>query len=794
MSIITDLVTKFRNERPEAKLGQQLYAIPQKDNKMIKSQEYYYYTPSRIRTAVDFKCEACLELNYVKFKEVTAKQYKDIQTSIHGLEELFEKDYIFPFLVFINGRMVRWEYISLICVTEKYYLLIRGMDQTIFDDYFFGTMQSFNIVYLPDNVIYKDGGFEMTDRTLFAFDEYGAIVKSGTARTVIDSKDPGVSISAADLTDSPYYEISDQIQYSYFADNICVFNNGLYDGLNDIEVIGNIAQINDGNLGSGDQLYVRAFYNSGMATPSYNNISRVNASYIKDDIIETFKTPGRYAYMEYLKIPFDLKMNRDISYEKNRSISLDTIAQYNPLFFNEYYMSQKEFITIEVDFDWVIEHLDEDGNLRLPRRFEYGTEFCLIIFVNGELYKYYRNSKYENGFFICPIQGMLKDDTIEIMYFKNAKDYAYHMNIDEEEPYLPLDVDYYYIDGDTRIFARETPNKYFTYPSIYEGLHHFPVNYSFEYDTDVKRFRVRFDDNFFYGKDLMMTSSKRFVFHSELIQLENGVEGETEANFFKIDLDDKFMYCNEYDRYLVFYNGRRLMNDHYRLVLPCRDTTPFTKFQIYLAIPLHHGDRVEIFYLPHHFNDIYEATGDLNAYGLITIPKNKLPFVLDKHLFTFWLNGKKVPGSAIANIDSTKVQLVKDQESLKTLRVTCMITDKEEYNELKDRFYNMESLWDKIIKTVDDPLELLGIHPPVFTNTEANFFGDVVLTEAIAKEVIRDWYVCNPGVDVTQSFIYDYFDVDQSIVSGYDPAGALILEVANAENAHNFDVDRPYDD
>lgn len=792
MSIVTDLVTKLRNERPEAKLGQQLYAIPQKDNKMIKSQEYYYYTQSRVRTAVDFKREVCLELNYVKFKELTAKQYKDIQGSTHGLEELFQKEYLFPFLVFINGRMIRWEYISLICVTEKYYLLIQGIDQDIFDEYFFGTLHSFNIVYLPDNVIYKDGGFDTTARTLFAFDEAGGIVKEGNARTVIDSKDPGVSISAADLTDNPYYEISDQIKYSYFADNICVFNNGVYDGFNDISVIGNIAQINGGNLGASDNLYVRAFYNTGMATPSYNNISRVSASYIKNDIIDTFKHPGRYAYLENLKIPFDLEMNRDISYEENRSISLDTIAKYNPLFFNEYYMSQKEFINIEVDFPWIINHLDEDGNLRIPRRFEYGTEFFIIIFVNGELYKYYRNSKYENGDFICPIQGILKDDIIEIMYFKNAKNHAYDMIIDQDEPYLPLDVDYYYIDGDTRIFARETPNNYFEYPSIYEGKHHFPVEYSFEYDTDAKRFRVRFTDDFYYGKELMLTSSKRFVFHSELIQMENGIEGETEANFFKIDLGDKFMYCNEYDRYLVFYNGRRLMNDHYRLVLPCRDTTPFSKFQIYIAMPLHHGDRVEVFYLPHHFNDIYEATEDLNNTGLITIPKHKLPFALDKHLFTFWLNGKKIPSSALQNIDSTKVQLIVDQESLKTLRVTSMITDKAEYEELKGRFYNMESLWDKVIRQVGDPLKLLDITTPTLTNTEANFFGDVVLTEAIAKEVIRDWYVCNSGVDVTKPFMYDYYDT-QSMSSGYDPAGALLLEVADGGNPNNFEIERPYD-
>ena len=40
MSLITDLVTKYKSERPEAKLGQQLYAIPQKANDMIDGQDF----------------------------------------------------------------------------------------------------------------------------------------------------------------------------------------------------------------------------------------------------------------------------------------------------------------------------------------------------------------------------------------------------------------------------------------------------------------------------------------------------------------------------------------------------------------------------------------------------------------------------------------------------------------------------------------------------------------------------------------------------------------------------------
>lgn len=789
MSTVIDLITKFKSERPEAKLGQHLYAIPQRDDEMIHSQAFYYYVGSRRRVAVDFKKEICLHLNHLKIKDIGPRKYKAFQESMTPLENLISNEYVFPFLLFINGRMIRWEYITVIVTTERYDLLIRGMDQSIFDAYFSGVIESAFVIMLPDSITYKDGGFPINNRTLFAFDNDGLLVSSGEARTVIDNYDYDVAITGADL-DIPYHIISEDNRYSYFLENVFVFNNGLYVGNDDTSILSSIVKINGGDLGGGDNFHLRAFYNTSMATPSYNNISRVSFNGIKDAVMESLRYGTTPLWLDLLKVPFDITMDRNKSYEDNRMDALRNIAEYNPLFFNEYYMQQRDFMSIQVDHQWLLDHRDEDGNLRLPRRFNDGADNFLVVLVNGELYEFYRNHKYDFEYFLCPIQGIKEDDVIEIWYFMNAKNFTLDMNISEAEPYLPLDTDYYYIEGESVVYSKLSHTDYFKFDG--SGDQHFPIEHRYEYDEATKKFRLRFNETFYYGKDLTLAYSNRFAYKPFVISLP---DGQTEANFFKLDLGTTFNYCNEYDRYLVFFNGRRLMNDHYRLVIPCRESTPFTKFQIYMAIPMKHGDRVEVFYLPHHFNDIYQATEELNATGLITVDKDKLPCVLDKHLFSFWVNGKKIPNSDIVNFDSNKVQLIKDQETLKTLRVTLMITDKEEYDELKNLFHRTaDPIWDMVIKNHHNPYELLGLDVPIFTNIEDDFFGDNVDTYAIMRELVRDWYQCNPIVDITGPFVYDYLDLDQSIILGIDPAGNTLLDVADANLENNLDVDRPYDD
>lgn len=785
-----DLITMYKSERSEAKLGQQLFAIPRKENDMIQSQVFYYYVGDRRRTAVDFTCEICLHLNYLKTKSVTARQYLALQESTTPMEDLINNDLIHPFLLFIGGYFIPWENITVIASQEEYDLLVHGLSAEYFDkingdD---GVIESAYVIGLPDSIEYRQGGFAITDKTLFAFNEAGEFITSGEGYICIENFEANVDLIDQTVTNTSFI-FSDDPMYKYFPENVFVFTDGKYDGDADAKILATAAYLYNGQLPTANNIHCRIFHNTKITTPTYDNIRKLSITNNSEQIIGTLTGNNPSDYVEKIANSFDPSMSRDKNFTTNKTEYLDYLAAYDSALFNRVYQSNKDFIELEVDYNWVMTHRDEDGYLKIPRRFQDGINYYIIIMVNGELYEYYRNHKYEFGYFYCPVQNIVDGDSIEIMYFKSARNFEISAKITADQTYMNLDKDIY--NTDLRIFSSYTEDTYFTFPS--DGIQQFPVEYTLEYDPDnSKLLRVRFTNTAYYGKNVTLCSSRRFKYF--LFNAEASEDPNAPA-YFSIDLGNKFNYCNEYDRFLVFYNGKRLINDLYRLILPNRTTTPFYKAMIYLCVPINAGDRVEVFYLPHHFVDIYdkEADNDLPENGVIQLNKDLLSFSLDKELCSVWINCKKLPPSAIVNVGSNKLQVVTNQTSRKDVRVTTMIGDEDLYEEFKTRFETVTSVWDEALSlATSDPSILMGLNQPIIEDTDPEAFPDIIPTTAIMHEIIRDWYMANEVVDTTKPFVYDYDDVDQSDIIGTDPAGNTLLGAADSNREDNLDVNRPW--
>lgn len=1040
---LIELVTRYKEANPESKLNQQLYAIPQKETDMIADQLVYYYGVDRYQIALDSTAEFGFKLNWLKMKSMTALEYKDIQDSYTNMETLISEEKIYPFLLFANGRMIRWEYIYISILQERYELIVQGMNTVTFSEYFKGQISDIQVVMLPDGIEYKDGGFDIGDTTMFAFDEYGLCVESGEARTVIDNYDDTVSIISVNPT-AGVFTFTDDNSYEYFAENICLFTDGLYTVDDTLSVLSNTAMILQNQIDSDASYHVRVFHNKNT-DPSYSNICNVVYSAIESNVHATIAEISSYDYLEYLKSKLNVDLDPDKDYDTNLTEALDTIASHNHRLFKDYYSDTAGFEITEVDYEWFMDHVNEDGFFAIPSRFDTGYDYYILLLVNGELFKYYVNHYYENGWFYCPITSIVDGDQIEIWYFKNAENHELEGSISSNQAYEPLDTDTYY-DDDTRIFSTYTPDTTFDFDD--SGLQHFSVDFTMETDPDDETLmRVRFTDESYYDKDIVVTSANRFkylgfnlsedylseqteisetiaamsdiptsfsassivntvdtesnlttlttshiieglcttydfvsvlalydettdlydvvlssdaaypgvsgdlgstgesdiisaltttvnvtyadmdefataigttnytpftlawstltdvltagnghlynVYHTakylgayeanskvtdngdgtytkrvmssvttdiilayedyvgvlmedddNIFTISNVVDGietsytitihdgvvfsetsideylssavllasndisiatlsetvdeeeeetvaESTANVFKLNLGSTFMYCDQYDRFLIFYNGRRVMDDHFRLVLPTRSTTPFTVFELYMCIPLQVDDRIDVFYLPFVFSDIDGVSDNLSTTGIISLNKSEIQFPLDNELFTVWLNGKKVPPSALANMDSERLQVIEDQGTLQTLRVTSMVTDEQVSEELYNRFQNMSSNWDLAIQNTN-PYTLLGITVPVLSDTEDDFFADVVDTDIIVREIIRDHYVSNGIVDISNPFIYDYLDVDSTAVSGEDSAGNVILDVADSNTENNLEIERPW--
>lgn len=785
-----DLITMYKSERSEAKLGQQLFAIPRKENDMIQDQVFYYYVGDRRRTAVDFTCEICLHLNYLRIKSTTARQYLRLQESTTPMEDLINNDLIHPFLLFVSGYFIPWENITVIASQEEYDLLIHGLTPEYFDriNGADGMIESAYVIGLPDSIEYRQGGFPITNKTLFAFNENGEFVTSGEGYICIENFEANVDLIDHTVTDASFI-FSEDPTYKYFSNNIFVFTDGKYDGSAESKVLSTATYLYNGTLPTATNIHCRIFHNTKIVTHTYDNIRKISVRNNSEQIIGTLTGENPADYIEKIADSFDPNMSRDKDFATNKTEFLDYLAAYDSSLFNKVYQSNKDFIELEVDYDWVMTHRDEDGYMKILRRFQDGINYYIIVMVNGELYEYYRNHKYEFGYFYCPVQGINPGDIVEILYFKSARNFEIKSKILEDQPFMNLDKSIY--NGDLRIFSSYTEDTYFTFPA--DGIQQFPIDFSIEYEDDTKKdLRVRFANKAYYGKEVTLCSSRRFNYFLYTMK-EN--EDPNAPSYFYIDLGKKFNYCNEYDRFLVFYNGKRLINDLYRLILPNRTSTPFYKAMIYLCIPINPGDRVEVFYLPHHFVDIYDkdADNDLAENGVIQVNKDLLSFVLDKDLCSVWINCKKLPPSAIVNVGANKLQIVADQTSRKDVRITTMIGDEDLYNEFKSRFKTITSVWDEALDlAATDPTVLMGLNKPIITDTDPEAFPEVIPAAAIMHEIIREWYMTNNIVDTTKPFVYDYDDVDQSDIIGTDPVGNTLLGAADSNREDNLDVIRPW--
>ena len=794
-----DLITMYRSERSEAKLGQQLFAIP-KIVDMVDRQTMFYYTGDRRRTPVDFQREICFHLKYLDIKPISTQQYIRFQESTTPMEWLIQSEIIYPFLLFVNGYLIRWENIIIIASQGEYDLLIRGLDYDFFKKINpTGVIDTSEVctVRLPDSIVYLQGGYPIDAHTLFAFDENGVFMhrRSGIGYIVINNYDTNVELFDFNPVTEPTFLFADDPMYKYFPENVFVFKGEKFDHNAPVSILATAMMVYNNTLPEDDPngIHVRVFHNTKFTTPSYDNLRKVDIENIKQDLFAALQGDTVAEYLNKLQPSFDPPIDSDINNEENINASLDYYAQYDSMLFNRVYRSNKDFIELEVDYNWIIHHLDEDGNLKIPRRFQDGVNFFIMVMVNGELYQYYRMHKYQAEYFYCPIQNMQDGDKIELLYFKKCNNFSFHANIDENEPYLKLDKDIYNIDN-LRIFSKFTTDTYFTFPDSAQTA--FPVQYTLEEDTnDSRAIRIRYNDNNYYGKDVVLASAHRFQYfifdYDDTVITTND---DTSPLYYSVDLSDKFLYCNEYNRYLIFFNGKRLINDMYRIVLPYRSTTPFTKAMVYLCVPVGPGDRLEVFYLPHHFIDIYNGTDNtiMDENGTIIIDKSKIDFSLDNQLYSIWINAKKIPASSITNISSTKLQINTDITSTTDVRITTMISSDEIYNEFKTRFKAVDSNWDQAVDLYKDHFTLMGLTKPTITDTDPVSFDEVIPTIAIMNEIIRDWYQCNETVDITGAFLYDYTDVDQSAIVGQDPGGNTILGTADSNEANNLDVNRPW--
>lgn len=790
---INDFLVKMKSEMSCVKRNQQLYAIPKKLDGLRPRQTFYYYTNDRKRQIVNQAHEICIEIDSIKPFSMVPVDYKNFQDSTTSIVDLVEYNKIYPIMIFIDGRFIPWENIDLIVSFEKYYLFIHDLNPDL--NLIVRTAETIDMIVLPSNIYYSIGVAADDKVFMFGFNDMGEYTDASNATHMIYMDQGEIEVQVISNAEN-LFEFAVSYDKQLFPDNFIAFSDNLYDSSIELEVLGTFAKISvkesteeppveepeEPSLSVPINHTFLVFSNPSddVVTTPINNLSQVNYDSVKDDVKAYLNDKATAPeYIKTLVEDFEFHMDRTKLYAENRAAMIKYILEYRQDLYIELYELGLNYFTISADHEWIEAHRDADGYLSVGRKSSNGCDYYVMVFVNGELYEYQRHITYKANKALIPVGGLEGNETVELVFFRNAREYAV-TNIFKKDEYLPLHEEYY--NNRANIFCRETVDTYFQYPE--DGNQHFPIPFELIANDDGD-YTVQFPDDFYYGKEVVVAPDNTFKYFSYYLD-------EEDIDLYKVSLGTNFNYCNEYDRFFIFRNGRRLTKDYYRLTIPCRTTTPFYQLDIYLAIPLQPGDRLDVFYLPVKITDLDFDVVNIPSDGYITFNKDILPYPLSKKTYTFWVNGKKIPMDEIKVIDSTSIQLLSNTGSSVAFKVTAMGDSISEIDDVRKTIDTIK--WDSAIAQTDYT-KVLNLTKPVIKEDEFNVYDGSVPIISIMWELIREHYVANPYVDIPGAFIYDYKDVDDSgVIVATTDNGYEIIDAANAnpERMDNLDIDRYY--
>ena len=818
MNKIIDTINGCKKKSTVPIIDNQIAYIPVFEDNQIEYMTFDYYRDGQL-SVVHQGYEACFKLRYNRFKFMEPRKFCSYVSGSWTLEHLVYDNVIEPFMLFINGKFIPWNIISMHNHCGNYYILV----DTSLDNNFTPEIRDIKyvqIVTIPNHMRCFSDGTTFGD-TVFSFNAEGYFSYDEPVHT-IENVDNTHNMSYAFYSTDvgvDAFEVTSDRSIKLTGQNVMAFKDGLlYCGpkekikkgfdsyyideetghkspciefkISDEELEPNpvikfdseLLTIGDGTIEDGSILDFGVFANTEY-TPTIDNIHRVELDALAPYVRDQTSTAYDHEWLRDLQVPFEMQMSRAKHYDENIIDCVKTMMSYNASLFNSVFKENSNLVIEQYTGAHAIEraaaNTDNPGIWAIPRMQSTKYEEYIFMLVNGEMYDYIKFAKYKANTWLVPIQGIEEDDIVELLRFQNVDNSETELTVNEDDGFMYYSPDI--INEDMVLFSTETDDEYFTFPA--DGLQHFPVEYTLE-TNEEGLIKINFTNPFYYGKKLVVTCKNRYKHYT--FKLEGSDVGQ-----YKVDLEDKFMYCNEYSKYLVFYNGRRLNTDNFRLTLPVRSTTPFYRFSIYLTMPVEEGDIVDVIYVPSLMKDV-ALLNTIPENGDIIIDKSSIGYGLSTYLYMVWVNGKKIPEGNIVDIDSTHLKIIADTETTDTCSITMYIPEIEI---LSNAFRENEALWDKVFAelTNEQICALLGIEEIALTNTEPNIYADAIHIRTIMFELIREEFIMNPNVDITEPFIYDYQDVDQTAIEDYDSAGNAILPVTDANRTDNLaDVERPW--
>lgn len=644
---------------------------------------------------------------------------------IDTLESLVNKNFIHPFLFFINGVFIKWSDIYIIKDPRYSYILLPKHKEK---------NAKYDMILIPKNIKYSEMGLYDKDKTLFSF--YDGYLYKGIERCV--------TIDKSDICDFFYEEIElkpEKIQrfnidpeYEIASDNIITFkNNKLYtDNLVNHGL--SMFSVDNNNL-EGDY-YSKGFFYFGSNKRLNNSNIIMNKNKVIKKIIKGNKIPH---YFDIFKDKFNIEFNIKNDYATNIIESMYNVMSYNSALMNGVYKRCDKTIS-KIYTGKELKKLVYKGKVTMSRRINGNIHNYIMIFQNGYIYKNYYKLEYNHKDFSFPFEDIEDDDTIEILYFLDVD------NRDIRIKFGSKLKDRYFLDesinlDNMKLFTMQPENLQFNIEINPDKLYEIGFKYKKNKDgTSI----IYPDKPFYYDKQLHLSSKRQFHYVRHICDVP------------RVDLilPLDFKFCNNYNQYMIFINGRKIDKKYYKIMTPSVDS-PIDDMSVYIDMVLEVGDILEVFYLP---DRLYECSTDtkLNSNGSIYLDKRKLNHNISKDLNFIFVNGRKIPKDWIYDVNQVMVQLTTNPESIYNV---CIIQHIEPDELLKSVFDNIEDTMTKKMKTLNEA-EMKNIITDinVTVKEDDNVVKNEIPKEKLLYRLVEDYY-CQPFVSTGDNFIFEENDV-----------------------------------
>lgn len=641
--------------------------------------------------------------------------------------DLVEQDKVFPFLLFVNNKVIPWSRIIIIRDHEYSYLWISDTSypddvDSLYEDYVpvepeegrldleWAKDYNATILYFPiasKHIIYGEDENYSTDSDIYGlyFENHRLLVKTPEFQTLSVRfefrKSVGIYFRMLDSTES----VLQNEELNKYMINFDGLENGK------IPTISNIIAFDERGtlIGSNEQLKGKIFSSNENGTCGYFFIDRgfmqtnaillemyydlhtVSVSYpytkelAKEKVLQRILNPYETGFdLDYQKIiseilfdRFDFNFMRDMTYDRNMRAAMKYIVQYDYALWNKIFIEEspiKSFTYTGREFKRLA---DNASYVRFSRRHTDLIQDRAMMFVNSEIYEHSIDISYSNNTINIPAFGILDEDVVEVVLFTKCNNNI--LNVVFKDNVTPVYINPSYNLDDCYIMDDQNQlSEYPNTPESPEGRRQYICEMVNCTKDENSNYTIHFQDVTHYGRTLKIVPKNQFRYYRY----------RNEAGQHKIILPQQFNYCHDIDRYIIFVNGRKIDKTEYTVTIMNKNR-PFDKLVLYLSTILDGDDRVDIFYVPEYLHERYKEAA-LETNGLFKL-STKYPkmYALSKNTCMIFVNGYKINPMDIRDINMNQMAV---STKYKTIHNVTVVEYIEGSKELAKYLYGLQGI------------------------------------------------------------------------------------------------------